>query len=96
MDYAALGQRVRQIRHQKGLTQAGLAEKVDVSTSFIGHIERGTRIISLETFARLCRVLETDAGWLLGMPEADLEPGDCTKEQLLELLKRSAELAKRI
>ena len=37
-----------------------LAEMVDVSCSFLGHIERGTRIASVETLARLCEALEMD------------------------------------
>ena len=57
MDYIALGQRVRRIRKQKGLTQEVLAEQVGISASFIGHIERGSRIASLETLLQLCRAL---------------------------------------
>ena len=33
--------------------------------SFFGHIERGTRIMSLETFASICTVLDTNADELL-------------------------------
>ena len=41
MDYAKLGMRVRQQRVLNRLTQEQLAEKTGVSSSFIGHIERG-------------------------------------------------------
>lgn len=33
--------------------------------SFLGHIERGSRIMSLETFVNICGALEADAGELL-------------------------------
>ena len=57
MDYKAMGTRIRQLRKQNHMTQAALGEKVGMSTSFIGHIERGTRIASLETLVRLSDVL---------------------------------------
>ena len=58
MDYVAMGARIRAYRKQCGLTQAMLAKSVGISTSFIGHIERGTRITSLETMVGLAQVLE--------------------------------------
>ena len=94
MDYAAMGRRIRQLRLQKELTQAALAEEAEISTAFVGHIERGTRVMSLETFARLCQTLGADAEWLLGISENgnELQP----REELLKLLERSAQLVQRI
>ena len=94
MDYAAMGRRIRQLRLQKELTQAALAEEAEISTAFVGYIERGTRVMSLETFARLCQTLGADAEWLLGISENgnELQP----REELLKLLERSAQLVQRI
>lgn len=58
MDYEKLGARVRQQRELNDLTQAELAEKVNVSTSFIGHIERGEKKASVETLVALCNAME--------------------------------------
>lgn len=69
MDYSALGKRVRISRKVLGLTQEKLAEIVDVSTSFIGHIERGTRKLSVETLASICKVLGVSADFLMGLDE---------------------------
>lgn len=66
MDYIAFGQRVRRFRKQKRLTQEALAEQVGISASFIGHIERGSRIASLETLMQLCRALAVSPNDLLG------------------------------
>lgn len=38
-----IGQRLKQARKNANLTQAELAEMVDLSTNFIGMIERGER-----------------------------------------------------
>ena len=65
MDYKDLGARVRTIRRQQSLTQEELAEKVGISASFLGHIERGTRVASLETLVSLCNVMNTTPEYLL-------------------------------
>ncbi len=66
MDYRILGQRIRARRRKAGLTQERLAELAGISTSFLGHVERGTRILSVETLLNLCRALNTTADDLLG------------------------------
>ncbi|MBQ4326972.1 MAG: helix-turn-helix transcriptional regulator, partial [Clostridia bacterium] len=48
MDYTALGKRIREERLKLNLTQEQLAEDVDLSTAYIGQIERGERRVSLE------------------------------------------------
>lgn len=53
-----MGRRIRTLRKQQHLTQAELAARVGISTSFMGHIERGTRIASLETLVSLSDALE--------------------------------------
>ncbi|MGN1368471.1 MAG: helix-turn-helix domain-containing protein [Aristaeellaceae bacterium] len=65
IDYKDFGARVRSLRRQKGLTQEELAERVDISASFMGHIERGTRIASLETLVALCNELKVSPQELL-------------------------------
>ena len=65
MNYEDLGRRIRTLRQQQHLTQEQLAEALDISPSFLGHIERGTRIASLDTLVKLCNVLNTNPGFLL-------------------------------
>ena len=65
VNYADFGQRVRSSRRALGLTQEELAEKVGISASFMGHIERGTRVASLETLIALCNVLQVSPQTLL-------------------------------
>lgn len=57
MDYQAIGREIRKQRRAQDMTQEQLAEAVGVCVSFIGHIERGTRVMSLDTFVRICRAL---------------------------------------
>ena len=60
-----MGMRIRQLRKAKGWSQGGLAQKCGISMSFLGHIERGSRIMSMETFANICMALDAGADELL-------------------------------
>ena len=65
MNYQDLGRRIRQLRREAHMTQEQLAEKLSISASFMGHIERGTRVPSLETLVMLCNELEVTPDFLL-------------------------------
>ncbi len=49
MDYKRLGERIREERKRINLTQAALAEAIDISDTYIGAIERGERSPTLDT-----------------------------------------------
>ena len=87
MLYIMVGKRVRQLRLRRNLTQEQLAERAGISTSFLGHIERGSRKLSLETFYRLIRALDCSANALLPME------GGSARLSALELLRCAAALA---
>lgn len=65
MDYTDLGQRIRKQRTLQGWTQEALAERIGVSTSFVGHIERGSRKASLETLVSVANALNVSLDYLL-------------------------------
>lgn len=82
MDYQALGQRIRQQRKLMKMTQEELAAIADVSTSYIGHIERGIKHCSLDTLICICNSLNIPPNSLLQdsldptlfQPNMDLSP----------------------
>lgn len=57
VDYSGLGKRIRLIRKARHMTQARLAEEVDLSTNYIGYIECNKRTPSLQTLIDICYVL---------------------------------------
>lgn len=65
LDYTAVGERIRQTRKERGLTQEQLAEACGLSTSFVGHIERGTRILSVDTLYQISLQLKVSTDYLL-------------------------------
>lgn len=65
MYYRLLGERIRKERLNRGLTQELLAEKANVSVSFMGQIERGERKLSLETLIKIGNALGVSFDYLL-------------------------------
>ena len=65
MNYIALGQRIRKYRKEKKYTLEQLAERLDVSTTFIGQIERAAGKPSLETLVKIANALDVSADALL-------------------------------
>lgn len=65
IDYAALGKRIKEKRISEKLTQEQLDEMCELSAAYIGHIERGTRILSVEVLFRIAQVLNVSVYYLL-------------------------------
>jgi transcriptional regulator with XRE-family HTH domain len=57
VDNARIGNIIKQARVNIGMTQERLSEEVDVTPAFIGHIERGSRSLSLTTLVGIAGVL---------------------------------------
>ncbi len=60
-----MGKRIRAKRLEMGLTQEKLAEKVEISPSHIGEIERGTSICSLAVIVNIANVLRLNLDTLI-------------------------------
>ena len=55
-----LGARIKDIRKSKGLSQAGLSEKLEIATNFLSRIEVGANYPSLDTLEKMSKVLAVD------------------------------------
>lgn len=65
MDWRSIGENIRKKRLAKSWKQATLAEKVDLSNSYIGMIERGEKMPKLETFVHITNALDTTSDEIL-------------------------------
>ena len=92
--YEALGKRIRAQRKQMKMTQEELAEKAEISNSFLGHIERGTRKASLDTLVKICNALKASPNLLLrdslddDLFGADIQYSQAQKRFLREIGER--------
>ena len=87
-----IGQRIFLARHDKHLSRHDLAQQTDLSTSYIGSIEHGSKRCSLEALARICSALELTSDYLLFGKENDSDKLTIVCEYLehhLNELKRS-------
>lgn len=57
VNYTVVGKHIKEIRLARGITQAELAERVERSTTFIAHIENGTKRPGLETLINIASAL---------------------------------------
>ena len=74
MDYRRLGERIREERLRLNLTQAALAEAIDISDTYMGAIERGERSLTLETLVRLVNRLGVSVDYMLTDSVSDSDP----------------------
>lgn len=89
MNQNALGRRIREECQKLHLTQEQLAEKLNVSTTYIGFIERGERSITLGKLTLLANILGVSVDYLLS---DTITPSPSSNEKLwLELLSSATE-----
>lgn len=84
MDYKGLGERIREERLRLHLTQAQLAEDVDISDTYMGAIERGERSLTLDTLVRLVNRLGVTVDYLLADSVSDSD--DNIMEQFKQII----------
>lgn len=60
-----LGGAIREARLKAELSQMALAERADLTLNYVGEVERGEKLASLETVVRLARALGMSGAELL-------------------------------
>ena len=65
MNASSIGKRIRKYRKAKGWRQEDFAEKIGLSVTYTGMIERGEKVPKLETFITIANALEVSADMLL-------------------------------
>jgi len=53
-----IGDAIRACRKKAGMTQERLAERADLNAKYLGDIERGEKIISIEALLRIARAVK--------------------------------------
>ncbi len=65
VNYKDIGERIRKLRLEKGWSQRRLADKIDMTTTHISHIENGTTKLGLPTIIEIANVLNTTVDHIL-------------------------------
>jgi XRE family transcriptional regulator, regulator of sulfur utilization len=53
-----IGEAIRSLRKSAGFTQEKLAERVNLNPKYLGEIERGEKIISIEALLRIAKAVK--------------------------------------
>lgn len=95
MDKAALGLRIRENRQKKGYSRKILAGKAGTGEVYLGEIERGLKMPSLNTFIRIAAALDVSADYLLRdeLPSGSEYLFDEITQKLQELTPRQRKTA---
>lgn len=87
MNRTILGKRLREERIHCNMTQEQVAEYINVSTTYIGLIERGERSVTLEKLISLAECFHVTVDYLLA---DNLSPADSIQDKMLLSLWHSA------
>ena len=64
-----IGQRLRETRLQRGLSQQEAASRAGISMNSLYHYEKGNKVPSAVVLARLAEVLNVSTDYLLGLTD---------------------------
>jgi transcriptional regulator with XRE-family HTH domain len=85
--YSTIGQKIRERRSERGLTQAQLAKLLSLSRTSVTNIESGRQKLLVHTLVQIASVLNMEANALL--PNVTTSEKTITNEALLEELSAS-------
>lgn len=80
-----IGERVRKARLAKGMSQAQLAEALNISPPYVSNIETGKHIMKITLLIKLTEALGVSNDWILR--NATREADEYTSEEFDQLLR---------
>ena len=89
-----IGQRIRAIREERGLSQVELAEVLGTYQTVVSAIERGVRGLTVQQVVKLATALDASPDRILGRTGSQSEPG-LKDRRFLRRLQKIERLPKR-
>ncbi|NBI66611.1 XRE family transcriptional regulator [Pseudoflavonifractor sp. 60] len=89
LDYQEIGKNIKLYRIQRNMKQAALAERIDVSTQYISHIECGSTSVGLKTLVKIAAALSVSVDMLLGT-NLPIQADNSIAPELTSLLQDAA------
>lgn len=85
LDFSFIGQRIKEVRTDRKLTQEKLAEITGVNVSHISNIETNKVKVSLTLLVQICNALDTTLDYLLENEYHN--PTSVTEKELFNVIK---------
>ncbi|MDR1753782.1 MAG: helix-turn-helix domain-containing protein [Eubacterium sp.] len=86
IDFHIIGKRIKYYRKIKGITQAQVADALDVSVSYISQIERGVAEVSLSRLDEIANIIHAKIENLVA--DTDENSEQYLNSELFQLIKR--------
>jgi len=83
LDYPNIAEKIKKARKSVGLTQAELAEKINISTNAVAKLENNLMAPSLQTLINIANVLNIDMNYLF-RDESTTNKEDAHLDMLLD------------
>ena len=87
-----LGQKIKFFRFRKQFSQAELAEKANISITFLSNIERGNNFPQTGTLCNLAKALDVEV-WELFKPEEALDEQNALIDRIAQDFAKQVNLA---
>ncbi|MFD3259578.1 helix-turn-helix domain-containing protein [Paenibacillus lentus] len=81
-----VGENIRRVRKEQGLTQEELAEKAELQYQYIGGVERGTRNISLDSLEKIINALNITYSELFKVGDHQIVSNEETNKEYILFL----------
>lgn len=82
-----LGERIRTLRQQKGISQEELADRSSIHRSHLGQIERGESDSSMSTLLRLSQGLNLSVSTIIKGVEDETTPKERRRSKMSKLVQ---------
>lgn len=82
----SVGNRIRALRKQRGMTQEQLAEKASLHYSYLSSMERGERNVSIESLEKVINALEINPMQIFNFADTEILEGTADKEATLQAI----------
>ena len=89
-----IGNRIRDLRREKGLSQEKLGSKAKLHYTYIGAVERGEKNVSVLTLDKITRALGIRIGEIFSLPMDVEDPNKLKASMLKEIDKSDPEIIK--
>ena len=89
-DNFSLGERLRNLRQSRGMSQEQVAHIADITPAYLGQVERGTKNITVHTLEKVCTALNiTLADFFSTAKERDRSIDEVSNQILHQLHDKS-------
>ncbi|MBI4517501.1 MAG: helix-turn-helix transcriptional regulator [Deltaproteobacteria bacterium] len=91
-DRKLIGQRIKELRKARGLSQEALAEKMDVHPKYLGAVERGEQNPTIDFLEKVATALKVDLPALFNYPWQKMSEAELKRK--LHTMVDKADLAR--